>query len=688
MPKRVSIVLPEEMPADSLGSSKNLKPTHTVKSSIRNASTVGTELAPPIFVVVSPHSSQISITSSQWNTSVTSDSSQNNAPETDSKIQAVTTLESSALAQSGSSNSQESASFGTTTNSIKQFLRTTVALVRAGESFTSVKRLFHNFIKNSGSISNSKPSLVTEDSTSQGTGTENPYLSKSNDTLLTDWSLQLTVPSTSKMTPTAPHSNFAINNANYDLTSLLSDITPLTGYTIRSDVASTEEAGDRTDTSAYTAPNNVRYEFDSSSELPLGNVLHGGLSKWGRPNTLKFKIAKPSGSRSVSKNRSSSRSLRLKFNASTARTPNVTPRIDHTAYPIEPKLALVISTGPSSERSSGSRRSRRRSQGPSLNLTAKNSASSSSRAELVNLKISSGEQSPKSFQSRNSSKRTSPRSSRRSFRSRSRTSASENLKGAYQQKGERAPEVEYAFTIVSPEEADNSHPEENTGGDVEDASSNCRTYQEDCKCHHCQDMRRAVKRAEFFQSPEGKKRLEAKLLAKNFFMDICALSEVRHQIQDDLKGTRKHPSARVSYPVSICGATRLDGGSLSVQWFTHDLDNVDHFDIFVDNVPSRSVYNRLATNTVLIDVNASKTHTLRMRAVPTRGTSGRDSSVDKFMSEVAAGHMRQVMKGQLFARCFEHLDARPQQQTLVDFWTDSEFLYMPACDTLKITKGR
>ncbi|KAH8365071.1 hypothetical protein KR084_000800 [Drosophila pseudotakahashii] len=617
MSKRVSIMLPEEMPAAPSGSSKNPMMTHrTVRSSIKNGSRARTELVPPVFVVVSPQSSLSSMTSGQReDTSTISRSSLSQSLK--ANFEEGSPEETSPLAQSGSNHSQES-----TTTSIRQFLRSTVALVRAGESFTSVKRLFHKFIKNSASISHSKPLLVSPDSSaSQVASGENPYLSKSNDTLITDPPPQFTVPSTSQMTPTALRSNQSLNNANYDLTSLLSDITPLTGYSPRT------EAGYRTDTSGIP-PSRSRSKSRSRT-------------------ALKFKVS-PS---QISRTRSASRSSSRKRRSSPRRSPRLSPRNVQAAAaaPVEPVFTLVSSS--SARNSEGSRLSRS-SQGSSPKVTA---------------------QSPKTR--KRSPRPSSPRSSRRGSRSRSRSQSSG--------KSELPPDP---FALLSPEEAEpNSQPGESN---IEDGSTSCRTYEEECKCHHCQDMRRAVKRVEFFQSPEGQKRLEAKLLAKNFFMDLCALSAVRGQIKADLHGKRRHPSARLSYPVSICGATRLDGGSLSLKWFTHDLDSVDHFEIFVDNVPSRRVYNRQATSTVLVDVDATCTHKLRLRAVPERGSASRDSSVDRFMSEVAAGHLRHVRQGQLFARCLEHLDALPQQRTLVDFWTDSEFLYLPTCDPQPPTQAR
>ncbi|XP_037728439.1 uncharacterized protein LOC119559416 isoform X2 [Drosophila subpulchrella] len=659
MSKRVSIMFPEEMPAAPSGSSRNPMPNHTVKSSIKNAFGVRPELEPPVFVVVSPHGSRSSMTSGQQDSTRTYSRSSFSQSVERGFEESAAAPESSAMVQSGSANSQQSPNFESTTTSIKEFLRSTVALVKAGESFTSVKRLFHKFIKSNGSISNPKPSLVLADSSS---------------------SQVFTVPSSSQMTPTIHHSNYSFKNQSYDITSLLSDITPLTGYSPRTTLASTE-AGYPTDSLAQSALQSVR------SETPLEGATPGSHSKSRSPSPLKFKTM-PSQIKLagfprcyLTKTRSSSRSLRRKMRASPAssprRSPKLSPRIEQAGPAVQAIFALVSSSGPNSEGSRLSSQSRRRSsRGPSPNVTG--SASSGSMPDLANStkSISGTEPFPGK---RRSSRRSSSRSPGRGFLN----SASQR------EKSEMAvSRGEGAFAMVSPEEVRTSELGEGYGGEVEEASTSCRTYQEQCNCHHCQDMRRAVRRADFFQSPEGQRRLEAKLLAKNFFMDLCALTAVRRQIVAELHGARRRPSSRVSYPVSIYGAARLDGGSLSLQWLTHDLDSVDHFDIFVDDVPSRSVYNRLATRTVLVDVDAAETHRLRMRAVPERGSGGPDSSVEKFMSEVAAGHMRHVRQGQLFARCFEHLDALPQQRTVVDFWRDSEFLYMPPRDSSPSTEGR
>ncbi|XP_017051472.2 LOW QUALITY PROTEIN: nucleolar and coiled-body phosphoprotein 1 [Drosophila ficusphila] len=701
MSKRVSIVLPEEMPPAPSGSRKAPRPA-VVKSSIKSGSIPRSDQVPPVFVVVSPQSSRTSMTSSQRTITSNSDSSLNLlGQERSSSTEAAATPEHSALVLTDSPPSQQSVNLESASTSIKQFLRSTVDLVRAGESFTSVKRLFHKFIKSGGgALPNPKPSLSSAAS-SQAVKRENPYLSKSNDTLLSDTSAQPTVPSSSQWTSPTIRSKNTFNAAKYDITSLLSDITPLTGYT------PTEEPGYRTDSSGRP-PKTQRSDLASVG----GAGQLSGSKQSSKHSTLELRSDRKLevessvlARRSISKNRSSSRSPRQKLRSSTAgsprRTPRMSPRKD-LALPAEHVFALVSASVPNSEGErprNSRRRSSQGSSGPSAKVTTRKSGSSvsGSRRNSGMLAKSGGDQTPRSIQSRTSSRRGSLRSTRTRTRSRSRSRSQSRSRsgsrasasgGPLQVSENLALKAEHAFALVSPEEAETSQPAEGTGGEVEDASSACVTYQEQCKCHHCLDMRRAVKRAKFFQSPEGQKQLEAKLLAKNFFMDLCALSEVRSRVHDDLHGIRRRPSPRVSFPVSICGATRLDGGSLALQWFTHDLDSVDHFDFFVDGVPNRSVYNLRGSSTVLVDVDAAKSHKLLMRAVPARGASGRDSSVDRLMSEVAAGHMRHVRQGQLFAKCLQHLDARPQPLTVVDFWTDSEFLYLPTCEVSPSTQAR
>ncbi|KAH8390261.1 hypothetical protein KR200_010690 [Drosophila serrata] len=713
MSKRVSIVLPDEMPLGLRKTQNAQRPKPILKSSTRAGPSVKTDLVPPVFVFVSPEISGISEASTP-RTPITSpsDSSLNNwvlkesSTGVSSDVQADEAEENSPLVCTRSSNNN----LGSSTSSIKQFLRNTVALVRAGESFTSVKQLFYNFMKQNSSPSEEELASrrLTQDSTSQIVRSENPYLCESNDTLASNRTAHFNTPSTSQISTCTRRSNYLFNPLIYDMpTSWLSDVSPLTGYTSHSIQQSPKEAGYQSDVSqkshASAQPQSKSQDVASiqtqseSQEVALLNSktlsAEGGLScilpkmdlspeqpegkeikaSPRQPETLTLVSGIWTTSHIRGRGGSSSRSLphilRKTTKSLTWRSPKMSPwRKALTTAASEPAISLEATQDNQSPRSSrSSRKSSQVSVGQdgrkTPQMSPKNSVTSgmSQKADEVLDKEPSSQIEQIIIPSQNEP---------------------QNL----QRSSQISRRVNFVFAIVSPEEASPSPPGESTDKEVEE-NSTCRTFQEECNCHHCQDMRRAVKRVEYFQSPEGQKRMEAKLLAKNLFMDLCALSKVREEIQATLYGTQNHPPARVSYPVCICGASRLDGGSLTLNWFTHDLECVDHFEFFVDDRPSKSVFNKRATTTVLIDVNASKAHRLMMRAVPVRGFGPQASPVDKLISEVAAGHMRNVQQGQLFPRCLKFLDAEPQR-SLVDYWTDSEFLYMPTCAQPPCKKGR
>ncbi|XP_017092330.2 serine-rich adhesin for platelets [Drosophila bipectinata] len=684
MSKRVSIVLPDEMPSRSASKKDQSRQA-------RNSMKSNSHEEPIVFLAVSQESSPSSLLSSQKTSSNLSlHETSAHLLSLESFVSPDPSPKSTNLASPRPLSTDQAHSMDSSVSSIKQFLRNTVALVRAGESFTSVKRLFYNFVKrNEDSTSNtvSKESPTDEGRMvgSQVARMPIPNHKHSTNTFFSDVPTGFTVPSTSQMTSSPPHSVFSFNHTKYDFASLISDVTPLTGYTPNTAQAwSTEDADYRSETSlkTSTAP---RVGLSSSVALSLGThrslsssnadglfrATSGGHS---RPSLAVNSTERPKSS--VSKQRGS-RNIKKLLSKSPKSSPQAAPRtriqsITSTVNPAAPSFTIV-----SASRQLEEREAQKFISGSILS------------SERQNLKVApnvtprmSVSQVIKESQSSSSRLEGTRRSSL--INNHSSRSDSNSNNGQRQKKSVRISEdpvraAEFAFTLVSPEEAEPSQPTEGSSNpkSIEDGSS-CETYKEGCNCHHCQDMRRAVKRAEYFNSPQGQKQLEAKLLAKNFFMDICAMSIVRAQIQDDLYGTRKCPPARVSYPVCICGANRLDAGSLSLNWFTHDLNSVDHFDFYVDDVPSRSVYNLQAKCTVLVDVDAKKIHKLRMRAVPVRGSGAQATPVDKLMSEVIAGHMRNVTQGKLFARCLKHLDTQVPQPSLVDFWTDSEFLYMPA----------
>ncbi|KAH8237173.1 hypothetical protein KR038_006029 [Drosophila bunnanda] len=725
MSKRVSIILPEEMPL-GLTKHKNVpRPKPILRSSNRVKPSMKSDLVPPVFVFVSPEISGISEASTP-RTSITSpsDSSLNNSTGGSMDVQAEAPKENSALALTRSPNNKS-------TSSIKQFLRNTVSLVRAGESFTSVKQLFYNFIKQNSSPSEEELASrrLTQDST---ICSGNPYLCESNDTLVSNSTPHLTTPSTSLMSTCTRHSNYLYYPLKDDMpTSWLSDVSPLTGYTTdstyhipkedyqsdfsqKSYVSVQAQSKNQDITSIQTQSESHEVALVKSNTLPTEGGLPCSPSKNDlTPEQVQGEETKTSpgplktltlvssiwATRHIrGRGGSSSRSLShflKRISKRPWRSPKMSPRSEALTTASSESASDTETLDKQSVRSSGS--SRKSSQ-VSVGKAARKTSQVSPRSSVTsNMSQKAADEVLDKVPSTQIERIC---------------TSCENRSQNANRGSQATRRVNFVFTIVSPEEggpeegpeggpeggagegrdegreegADPIQPGGSTDKDLEETST-CRTFQEECKCHHCQDMRRAVKRVEFFQSPEGQKRMEAKLLSKNFFMDLCALSKVREEIQANLYGTQTHPPSRVSYPVSICGASRLDGGSLTLTWFTHDLECVDHFDFFVDDRPSKSVFNKRATTTVLIDVNASQVHRLKMRAVPERGYGAEASQVDKLMSEVAAGHMRNVRQGQLFARCLKFLDAEPQR-SLVDYWTDSEFLYMPTSAQPPRQKGR
>ncbi|KAH8277888.1 hypothetical protein KR018_009638 [Drosophila ironensis] len=666
MSKSVSIVLPDEM--QSVSARCNMSSGSKMKKSL--------ESAPPVFVVVSQESGNSSeLSRHEISSSVGSLQSSNKDCMLERPPRADLSADHGALVPSDSWSAQPPNNLDSTGSSIKQFLKNTVALIRAGESFTSVKRLFYNFVKTSGgNISNttsneasiaSSTGRLDSGSTTRALRMTSPNITHSTDTFLSNIPHSLTVPSSTQMTSSMPRSNFSLNSVRYDV-NLLSEMTPLTGYTTNSMQASNEEiyfwsdASQRTNATEKTTTKDYKSESTVRGSRRKPILVKGQMSESVMSN--RSTISKPSFTlprRSMSKQQISTKQAHKMLRTD--------PPINKSTPEIYPTFALVNS----SLRNFGENPSQQPRK--SRSSSAQNSSTLSHRLKPDQMFENSVRR--LSYQSINSRGTNGQESS-----SHSQSSKPTRPKRYVRISDDPVFLTDYAFALVSPEEAEVSKPTEadnNTKG-IEESSTSCPTFQEDCNCHHCQDMRRALKRVEYFQSPKGQRQLEAKLLSKNIFMDLYAMSQVRKQIKDDLYGKRSHAPARVSYPVSICGANRLDAGSLSLTWFTHDLDGVDHYDVFVDDVPSRSVYNARATSTVLIDVDTRKTHRLLLRAVPVRGYGSQASPVDNFMSEVLAGHMKNVRKGNLFACCLRYMDTECKRHSLVDYWTDSEFLYMPS----------
>ncbi|KAM8713783.1 hypothetical protein ACLKA7_014020 [Drosophila subpalustris] len=232
---------------------------------------------------------------------------------------------------------------------------------------------------------------------------------------------------------------------------------------------------------------------------------------------------------------------------------------------------------------------------------------------------------------------------------------------------------------------DNTEGEE---GDKETFSDDCERYQKDCCCCHCVAVRCALKRAAFLRTPEGRKRLEMKMHMKSFFMDINALTYARGRIENQLDGSKSSlPSSRDGYPVSITKVKRIDSRCLSVDWFIHDVDYVDHYEIFVDNRRHKSVFNPRLSCTILLDVNARTSHKILMRALPRKLSGSNPNPIDQLVCDVCCGRMDKVLKGDYFCQCAQQTEMQRIQkkykknncQTLVDFWKPSEFLYTPVC---------
>ncbi|KAH8391508.1 hypothetical protein KR215_005964 [Drosophila sulfurigaster] len=219
-------------------------------------------------------------------------------------------------------------------------------------------------------------------------------------------------------------------------------------------------------------------------------------------------------------------------------------------------------------------------------------------------------------------------------------------------------------------------------------SDDCERYKEDCCCCHCVAVRCAIKRAAFLRTPEGKRRLEMKMHMKSFFMDINAMTYARCRIENQLDETKESlPSPHDGFPASITKVKRIDVRCLSVDWYIHDLDHVDHYEIFVDNKRMKSIYNPRLKCTILLDVNARTSHKILLKAQPMKGATSDPSPIDLLIRDVCCGNMENLLKGDYFCQCGKQTEMEKIEkeykknkcQTLVDFWKPSEFLYTPVC---------
>lgn len=216
----------------------------------------------------------------------------------------------------------------------------------------------------------------------------------------------------------------------------------------------------------------------------------------------------------------------------------------------------------------------------------------------------------------------------------------------------------------------------------------CDRYNKDCCCCHCYAVKRALRHAAFLCSPEGKRRRQMKLQMKDFFMDINAITATHQRVNNMLNGTRQYPPpATRSFPISIVHVTPMTKDSMFIEWYQHDDAYVTHYEIYVDDSLVKRIFCPDITSTVVLDVNMKSTHHIRMKAVPRKGLGSKASRIDKLVRDVCCGKLSKVLEADYFCECAKksQLDKAKEQyssnscQMLVDFWKDSEFIYVPLC---------
>lgn len=323
MSKRVSIVLPDEFPS---GSARKVAPSKPTRSSMKSRSHVAHE--PVVFLAVSQESSPSSILSSQQNSSsvcLHETSTQKLSWESATTQDTIPNSTTLVLASHRPLPADQPKSVDSSASSIKQFLRNTVALVRAGESFTSVKRLFYNFVKRnerstSNTFSQESPTDLARMGSSQVTSLTIPYHTHSTDTFISEVPTAFTVPSTSQMTSSTPHSRLSFNPAKYEVTSLLSDVTPLTGYTPNSAQALSTEDADYRSESSLKAPQAGLSSFVALSSSNADGLFSATSDSHPRPSLSVNSTERPK--RSDSKQRSNSKIRKL-----LSKSPKSSPRL-------------------------------------------------------------------------------------------------------------------------------------------------------------------------------------------------------------------------------------------------------------------------------------------------------------------------------------------------------------------------
>ncbi|XP_017868956.1 PREDICTED: uncharacterized protein LOC108617626 [Drosophila arizonae] len=239
---------------------------------------------------------------------------------------------------------------------------------------------------------------------------------------------------------------------------------------------------------------------------------------------------------------------------------------------------------------------------------------------------------------------------------------------------------------------DADEPEDNVIGKLSMTDlfpDGCERYKKDCCCCHCIEVRRALRQAAYLRSPEGKRRLQLKMQMKDFLLDISAITATKQRMDNLLHGTKQYPPpATRSFPISIVNVAPISGNCMSIEWYQHDDSYVSHYEIYVDEVRVKRIFDPQIKATVVLDVDMKRTHKIRMKAVPRKCLGSKANRVDKLVRDVCCGKLSKILEADYFCDCAKKSEmekvkeryAENTCQVLVDFWKDSEFLYIPVCD--------
>lgn len=236
-------------------------------------------------------------------------------------------------------------------------------------------------------------------------------------------------------------------------------------------------------------------------------------------------------------------------------------------------------------------------------------------------------------------------------------------------------------------------------------SDDCERFQQECPCCHCVAVRSAIKKATYFVTPEGQKRLQMKRDVKNFFMDINAMSRVRWGIQAKLYGTKEpYPCPLTAFPIGITSVRRVDDRCLAISWYVHDDDSVGHYEILIDGKLKKRIYNPQQTSAILLDVVACCPHKIIMRTFPRNDINLSESdalikilclfgmnkvlNICKPTASTPAGTKKKCLCEEMNTVEEEEPveEEKPKgeqnskqnaRQNLMEFWKPSEYIYMP-----------